>query len=267
MKVLDIMHRGVASVAPETSVIALARTMRDMDIGALPVTQGEHILGIVTDRDVALRAVAAGGDLSAILARDVMTRDVVCCHAGENAHQALRTMERRKVRRMPVVNDDERLVGMISLGDIAHAHRPDFTDEVMQAVSDHHPEAGAEGPRGSRSDLQNVRGPSGPVSGGTKEPIRVTRAFGRAVARVRGDHPRRGRKNGLLLMLACDLGLILAGILLLAGLVLIAVGLVPSFSLPRLLIGVGLGALSVVVLVIWERVFWEPFAHKLAQLS
>jgi CBS domain-containing protein len=68
MRVLGIMHRGVTSVAPETSVTALARTMRDMDIGALPVVQDDQILGIITDRDVAVRAVADGRDVMEVIA-------------------------------------------------------------------------------------------------------------------------------------------------------------------------------------------------------
>jgi CBS domain-containing protein len=139
MKIRDIMHKGVASVAPETPLPALARKMRDMDIGALPVVEEGKVVGMVTDRDIAVRAVPEGADVAVLRAGDVMSRDVLCCREGEEAHWALAAMELRKVRRMPVLSDAGELVGMVGLGDIAAAHRPDLVAEVVKAVAVHRP--------------------------------------------------------------------------------------------------------------------------------
>jgi CBS domain-containing protein len=139
MKIRDIMHKGVASVGPATAVQQIARKMRDMDIGALPVVDRGDIVGIVTDRDITLRAVAPGLDLSSLAARDVMSRDVLSCRATDDAHRALKMMEDAQVRRLPVLDDSHELVGMVSLGDIAHARRPDLAAELMKAVAAHRP--------------------------------------------------------------------------------------------------------------------------------
>lgn len=139
MMVRDIMHRGVASVGPATAIDRIARKMRDMDIGALPVVERGSIVGIVTDRDITVRGLADGQDVSGLTARDVMSRDVICCNAQEDAHAALRMMQAGQVRRMPVLDDNHEIVGMVSLGDVAQAHRPDFAEEVVQAVAAHRP--------------------------------------------------------------------------------------------------------------------------------
>ena len=138
MKIQDIMHKGVASVGPDTSLSQVASKMRDMDIGALPVIDAGQLVGIITDRDVTVRAVADGKDVSALAARQVMSRNVVCCRAGDEVHQALQAMEKAQVRRMPVTDGGRDLVGMISLGDIVAAHRPDLTEEITKAVAAHH---------------------------------------------------------------------------------------------------------------------------------
>ena len=94
---------------------------------------------MVTDRDIAIRGLADGKDISALEARDVMTRDVIFCRDTEDAEDALRIMENNKVRRLPVLDDAEKLVGMVSLGDISHALSRELTGEVTKAVSAHHP--------------------------------------------------------------------------------------------------------------------------------
>lgn len=266
MKVLDIM-RSVTWIAPDTSVALLSQKMRDMDVGALPVVEGDEIVGIVTDRDVLMRASANGRALSAFAARDIMSRDVACCRADQEAQAVLRLMGSRKVRRMPVVNDSDQLVGMISLSDIAHAHQLDLAEALMTAMSAHHPEARAAPLGESGSEVQRGSVRSGPDFGGRREPIMITRAVKRAVARVRGDHPRLGGEKDLFRTLLSDLLLVTAGVLLLAGLALAAVGLVQSVLAAKLLIGVGLVVLSLALLVLWERLFWEAMVRNLSALS
>jgi CBS domain-containing protein len=138
MKVKDMMHKGAEFVAPNAKLQAIAKKMRDHDIGAIPVCQDGRPIGMVTDRDIAIRGLADGKDISALEARDVMTRDVIFCRETEDAEDALRIMENNKVRRLPVLDDAEKLVGMVSLGDISHALSRELTGEVTKAVSAHH---------------------------------------------------------------------------------------------------------------------------------
>jgi len=139
MKVKDMMHKGAEFVAPNAKLQAIAKKMRDHDIGAIPVCEDGRPIGMVTDRDIAIRGLADGKDISALEARDVMTRDVIFCRDTEDAEDALRIMENNKVRRLPVLDDAEKLVGMVSLGDISHALSRELTGEVTKAVSAHHP--------------------------------------------------------------------------------------------------------------------------------
>ena len=138
MKVKDMMHKGAEFVAPNAKLQAIAKKMRDHDIGAIPVCEDGRPIGMVTDRDIAIRGLADGKDISALEARDVMTRDVIFCRDTEDAEDALRIMENNKVRRLPVLDDAEKLVGMVSLGDISHALSRELTGEVTKAVSAHH---------------------------------------------------------------------------------------------------------------------------------
>jgi CBS domain-containing protein len=138
MKVKDAMHKGVEWVAPDTPVSEIARRMRDKDIGAVPVGENDRLVGMVTDRDIACRAVAAGKDLSKTSARDIMTKGIVYCRDTEELDDALRIMEEKKLRRLPVINEKKRMVGMLSLGDIAHSATHELTGEVVSAVAEHH---------------------------------------------------------------------------------------------------------------------------------
>ena len=138
MKVKDMMHKGAELVAPNAKLQVIAKKMRDHDIGAIPVCEDGRPIGMVTDRDIAIRGLADSKDISALEARDVMTRDVIFCRETEDAEDALRIMENNKVRRLPVLDDAEKLVGMVSLGDISHALSRELTGEVTKAVSAHH---------------------------------------------------------------------------------------------------------------------------------
>ncbi len=138
MKVKDIMHEGVAAVAPDAQVSLVAKTMRDFDIGAVPVVEKGRVVGIITDRDIVVRAIAQGEDPSKLPVRELMTRKVVSCRAGDQAGDALKAMETAQVRRMPVLDGGEAPIGMISLGDVASAHRSDMIEELVEAVAAHH---------------------------------------------------------------------------------------------------------------------------------
>lgn len=138
MKIRDLMHRGIEVMSPETPVAKLAQRMRELDIGAIPVGTKEALQGMVTDRDIALRAVANGKDVSKLTAADVMTKGAICCSEDEKVKDVLRMMEEKQVRRIPVCNEKKHFIGMISIGDISQAMPDRLTAEVMKAVSAHH---------------------------------------------------------------------------------------------------------------------------------
>ena len=138
MKVKDVMHTGAEWIAPQTPGKDIARKMRDLDIGAMPVGENDRLIGMVTDRDIACRGVANGQDLGALTARDVMSKGIFYCKDEEELEDALRIMEQKLVRRLPVINDQKRMVGILSLGDIAHAASHELSGEVTAAVSAHH---------------------------------------------------------------------------------------------------------------------------------
>lgn len=139
MKVKDAMHAGVTWVEPDTRVGELARMMRDQDIGSIPIGENDRLVGMVTDRDIVCKGLANGKDVSALTARDVMSGPIIYCRADEEIDDAVRIMEEHEIRRLPVINEDKRMVGMLSVGDIADCASRDLTAEVTRAVADHHP--------------------------------------------------------------------------------------------------------------------------------
>jgi CBS domain-containing protein len=138
MKVKDAMHNGAEWVDPTTPISKVAAMMKTLDVGALPVGENDRLIGMVTDRDITCRGLANSADPSKLTARDVMTKGVVYCNESEDLSDAARIMEQKKIRRLPVLNDAKRMVGMLSLGDISHAGSRALTGEVMAAVSAHH---------------------------------------------------------------------------------------------------------------------------------
>lgn len=138
MKVKEMMHKGAEYVAPGAKLQTIAVKMRDYDVGSIPVCEGGKVIGMITDRDIAIRALADSKDVSKLEAKDVMSKDVVFCRDTEEAEDAIRIMEDHQIRRLPVLNEAKQLVGMVSLGDISHALSQDLTGEVTRAVSAHH---------------------------------------------------------------------------------------------------------------------------------
>ncbi|MEI9902169.1 MAG: CBS domain-containing protein [Hyphomicrobium sp.] len=138
MKVRDLMHKGVEIMAPDTPITKLAKTMREKDIGAIPVGSHGKLVGIVTDRDIAVRAVANGRDLDHTTAQDIMTKGVVCCRDSDKLRDVVEVMEGKQIRRVPVTDENEHVVGIVSLGDISKAASDKISGEVLQAVAAHH---------------------------------------------------------------------------------------------------------------------------------
>ncbi len=137
MKVQDIMHKGVTFVEPSTSVREIAKRMRDDDVGAIPVKSDGQLVRIVTDRDIACRAMAANGDAARMTAQSVMSRNVMCCGADDDVESAIRLMEKMQIRRLPVIDAQSNIIGMLSLGDISQQVSSKLSGEVLRAVSGH----------------------------------------------------------------------------------------------------------------------------------
>jgi CBS domain-containing protein len=118
MQVKDVMTKSVASLNPHDTVERAAQQMKEHDIGSLPVCDGEHVIGIVTDRDIALRCVAEGDNIKTATVREIMTSNPVVVSSSTDIQEAARIMSERQIRRLPIV-DNNNLVGMVALGDIA----------------------------------------------------------------------------------------------------------------------------------------------------
>ena len=137
MHIRDVMTIGVRMIPPDASIFQIARHMRDEDIGAMPVVENDKLVGIVTDRDIVLRALAAYPEERRTTARDVMSTRLLYCFDDQSVEDVLDNMGDRQVRRMPVVDRDKRLVGVVSLGDLAVSSTPDRTGYSLSMISQH----------------------------------------------------------------------------------------------------------------------------------
>jgi CBS domain-containing protein len=119
LRVMDVMTRGAQAMAPADSLRRSAQAMDDLNVGALPVCRRSRVVGIVTDRDIVVRAVAQARPADVTTVQDVMTTDVRCCYEDQSLDDAIEAMRRHQVRRLPVLDRQHLLVGIVSLGDIA----------------------------------------------------------------------------------------------------------------------------------------------------
>jgi CBS domain-containing protein len=120
MQVREVMSHGVQCVKPDDTLQQAARKMRDLDIGPLPVCgDNDRLVGMITDRDIAVRAVADGWDATKKQVKDAMTPEVNYCFEDQDVEDASRLMREKQIRRLIVLNRDKRLVGIVSLGDLA----------------------------------------------------------------------------------------------------------------------------------------------------
>ena len=139
MKVQIAMHKGVEWVGPDTPVTDLAKLMCKHDIGAIPIGENDHLIGMVTDRDIVCKGLAQDNfDAGRATARDVMTPGIHCCRDDDDLAKAVQHMEALKVRRLPVINKSKRMVGILSLGDISHSAPGALLSEWAKSVSAHH---------------------------------------------------------------------------------------------------------------------------------
>ena len=135
-KISDVMTARPLAVESQTSVREAARLMESEDVGSLPVVEeGARLVGVVTDRDVAIRVVAAGRDPESTSVGDIASRDLVTLTPEDDLDDALALMAREQVRRLPIVVRDGELVGVVSQADVAHSAKEKHVGEVVEAIS------------------------------------------------------------------------------------------------------------------------------------
>lgn len=143
MKVAEIMRSHTRSISPDLPVQAAAQCLRDLDIGSLPVCEAGRVVGMVTDRDIVVRGMARS-EAAQWPVRNVMTIDVVKATRDQDVVEVAALMEARQIRRVPVVDDHDRLVGIVSLGDIALQAKP-VADHVLEEMSRPRPDEERDG--------------------------------------------------------------------------------------------------------------------------
>lgn len=136
MRVSQAMTRDVCIANPAQSICDVACTMAEIDAGAIPVAENDRLVGMITDRDIAVRAVAAGKGPDTPV-RDVMTQDVKYCFEDEDLNHVAKNMAEQRVRRLPVLSREKRLVGILSLGDLALKQGKRAAGEAVAGVSQH----------------------------------------------------------------------------------------------------------------------------------
>jgi CBS domain-containing protein len=136
MQLKEILTSPVETVGPESSLLDAAKTMLARDLGWLPVEDEGKVIGVITDRDIAMRGVAAGLDTKKTMVQDVMTRNVFSCSSDGTVEDACALMEEEQVRRLVVLDDDDALVGIVSLADIALQTRGGQSAEVLKKVTE-----------------------------------------------------------------------------------------------------------------------------------
>lgn len=157
--VSQAMTRGVRAMAPTESIMKAAQAMDELDVGVIPVCDGERLVGMVTDRDIVLRGVAQGCAADNTPLSAVMTPDACWCFEDQSVDEAIEQMREAQIRRLPVVDRDKRLVGMLSLGDLATKADGGEAGEALQEISEP-----------SRPDRSSQSSASGSAGGGSSQP-------------------------------------------------------------------------------------------------
>ena len=131
----DLMTTNPRSLESGSTVMEAARLMRDEDAGLIPVVEGEKLVGTVTDRDIAIRVVAEGKSPESITVGEIASRNLVTVDPQQQLHEALRLMARHQIRRLPVVEEDGRLVGIVAQADIARIASDTQTGDLVEDIS------------------------------------------------------------------------------------------------------------------------------------
>jgi CBS domain-containing protein len=135
MKVREIMTTNVECVPPDAGILDLANKMKTLDVGFLPICENDRIAGTVTDRDIVVRCLAGGKDVDTCKANDIMTEDVFWCYEDQDVKEAAAQMSEKNVRRLLILNRDKRLVGVVSIGDIAKVEEKE-TGKTLKDIAE-----------------------------------------------------------------------------------------------------------------------------------
>jgi CBS domain-containing protein len=137
MKLKEIMSSDVEVIHPNSMLQEAAGKMKTLDVGSLPVCDNRKLVGILTDRDIAVRAVAAGRDPKRTTVSDTMTPELIYCYEDQDVKEAAKMMERYQIRRLPILDRSQQLVGIVSLGDLAvETDNERMSGEVLEEVSE-----------------------------------------------------------------------------------------------------------------------------------
>ncbi|HEX4762669.1 MAG TPA: CBS domain-containing protein [Sphingomicrobium sp.] len=134
MKVSEVMTREVQTIQPDQPVQEAASFMLSADAGSIPVTEGERLVGMITDRDIAVRGVAKGHGPDTPV-RDLMSNDVICARIDDDCEDVASKMSEAQVRRLPVIDEQNKLCGIVSLGDLARETDNESAHEALEGVS------------------------------------------------------------------------------------------------------------------------------------
>ena len=140
MQIREIMTRDVDVIPPDASIRDAAAKMKELDVGAIPVCDGQKLAGLVTDRDITIRAVAEGRDPSEVRVAEVMSSDIAYCFEDETIEQAANLMESKQIRRLPILDRNKQLAGIVSLGDISvrigGSRQKDLAADALEEISE-----------------------------------------------------------------------------------------------------------------------------------
>jgi CBS domain-containing protein len=137
MRIFDVMTPQVETVSSRSSIREAAERMNSLDVGFMPVQEDDCVVGILTDRDIAVRAVAQGVDADMTAVTEIMTTEMWCLPADRDVQEAAQLMADKQIRRLLVLDDDNRLIGVVSLGDIAvQSHDAALSGKVLERVSE-----------------------------------------------------------------------------------------------------------------------------------
>lgn len=136
MNIREIMNPEIEMVSVSTSVKDAAAKMERENIGFLVIGKGSELKGTLTDRDIVLRAVSKGMDMGSTTVGDILSKEVLCCEDTQNVEEVARHMSDEQVRRMPVVNNNKELLGVVSIGDLAQHLDPELVGEVLKGVTE-----------------------------------------------------------------------------------------------------------------------------------
>ncbi len=134
MRIIDVMTPNIETVTPDHTARDAATFMLRAEAGSIPVCEGDRVVGMITDRDIAVRGVAEGlGPETPV--RELMTDGIICAHENDDVGEVARRMSEEQVRRLPVLDSNERLIGIVSLGDLARDTSGDAANEALEGVS------------------------------------------------------------------------------------------------------------------------------------